>query len=108
QRAALEDRISRLVPGGGTDFKAALEIATAQLVQSGLKTLHLILLTDGDTNRPAADHFQVIQAMARLGISVTTLRIGDGDVNLEFLQKISKDTGGRLYHVEDIAALPQP
>ena len=40
-------------PGGGTDFKAALEIATAQLVQSGLKTLHIILMTDGDTNRGA-------------------------------------------------------
>ncbi len=63
QRAALEDRIARLVPGGGTDFKAALEIATAQLVQSGLKTMHIILMTDGDTNRGAADHAAVIQAM---------------------------------------------
>jgi Ca-activated chloride channel homolog len=107
QRAVLEDRISRLVPGGGTDFKAALEIATAQLVQSGLKTLHIILLTDGDTNRGVADHLPVIQAMARLGISVTTIRIGDDNVNLEFLQQISRDTGGRFYHVEDIEMLPQ-
>ncbi|MGH7897158.1 MAG: VWA domain-containing protein, partial [Candidatus Binatia bacterium] len=107
QRGALQDRISRLVPGGGTDFKAGLEIATAQLVQSGLKTLHVILLTDGDTNRPAADHVQVLQALVRLGISVTTLRIGQDDVNLEFLQRISRDTGGRFYHVEDIEALPQ-
>src|SRR5262249_5183687 len=58
QRAQLVDRIQRLVPGGGTDFKAALEIATAQLAQSGLKTLHVILLTDGDTNRGAGDHTQ--------------------------------------------------
>jgi len=107
QRAVLEDRISRLVPGGGTDFKAALEIATAQLVQSGLKTLHLILLTDGDTNRGVADHLPLIQTMARLGISVTTIRIGDDDVNLEFLQQISRDTGGRFYHVENIEMLPQ-
>ena len=107
QRAALEDRISRLVPGGGTDFKAALEIATAQLVQSGLKTLHIVLLTDGDTNRGAADHIPLIQAMSRLGITVTTIRIGDDDVNLEFLQQISKQTGGRFYHVEDIEILPQ-
>ena len=83
QRATLEDRIGRLVPGGGTDFKAALEIATAQLVQSGLKTLHIILMTDGDTNRGAADHAAVIQAMARLGITVSTIRIGDDDVNLD-------------------------
>ncbi|MBI2964073.1 MAG: VWA domain-containing protein [Deltaproteobacteria bacterium] len=107
QRSVLEDRISRLVPGGGTDFKAAMEIATAQLVQSGLKTLHVILLTDGDTNRGAADHVAVTQAMARLGISVTTVRIGDDDVNLAFLEQISQDTGGRFYHVEDIELLPQ-
>ena len=107
QKSVLEDRISRLVPGGGTDFKAALEIATAQLVQSGLKTMHVILLTDGDTNRGAADHLPVIQAMTRLGITVTTIRIGDDDVNLEFLQQISRETGGRFYHVEDIELLPQ-
>jgi Mg-chelatase subunit ChlD len=107
QRSELEDRIARLVPGGGTDFKTALEIATAQLVQSGLKTLHVILLTDGDTNRGADDHVAVIQAMARLGISVTTIRIGDDEVNLEFLKRISRDTGGRFYHVEDIERLPE-
>ena len=107
QRSVLEDRISRLVPGGGTDFKSALEIATAQLVQSGLKTLHVILLTDGDTNRGPSDHVAVLQAMARLGISVTTIRIGDDDVNVEFLQRISRDTGGRFYHVDDIQLLPQ-
>ena len=107
QRALLEDRISRLVPGGGTDFKASLEIATAQLVQSGLKPMHIILLTDGDTNRGVADHIPVIQAMARLGISVSTIRIGDEDVNLEFLQQISRETGGRFYHVENIEMLPE-
>jgi Mg-chelatase subunit ChlD/uncharacterized membrane protein len=107
QRDVLTDRVSRLVPGGGTDFKAALEIATAQLAQSGLKTLHVILLTDGDSNRGASDHDAVLAAMARLGISVTTIRIGDDDVNLEFLQRISKQTGGRFYHVEDIEVLPQ-
>src|SRR5262249_41309086 len=102
-----EDRISRLVPGGGTDFKAALEIATAQLVQSGLRTLHVILLTDGDTNRGPADHAAVIQTMNRLGITVTTIRIGDDDVNLEFLQRIARATGGHFYHVEDIERWPQ-
>jgi Ca-activated chloride channel homolog len=38
---------------------------------------------------------------------VTTIRIGDDDVNLEFLQQISRDTGGHFYHVEDIERLPQ-
>jgi Mg-chelatase subunit ChlD len=106
-RTELEDRIARLMPGGGTDFKAALEIAASQLTASALPVRHIILLTDGDTNRGAADHFQLVQTLARMGITVTTIRIGDDDVNLELLQKISSDTGGRFYHVEDIERLPQ-
>ncbi len=107
RRRELEDRISRLQPGGGTDFKASLEIAAAQLTASGFDVRHIILLTDGDTNRGAADHVPLIQSLTRIGISVTTIRIGDDDVNLGLLQDISSQTGGRFYHVEDIERLPQ-
>ena len=106
-RGVLEERIARLLPGGGTDFKASLEIAAAQLAGSGLGVRHVILLTDGDTNRGATDHLALIEALARMNISVTTIRIGDDDVNLELLRRISDATGGRFYHVRDIESLPQ-
>lgn len=106
-RADLEDRISRLQPGGGTDFKASLEIAAAQLSSSSLDVRHVLLLTDGDTNRGAADHLPLIEALSRMGISVTTIRIGDDEVNLGLLKDISSQTRGRFYHVEDIERLPQ-
>jgi Mg-chelatase subunit ChlD len=106
-RQILEDRIARLLPGGGTDFKASLEIAASQLASSGLAVRHIILLTDGDTNRGAADHDPVIAVLARLGITVTAIRIGQDDVNLELLQKIASATGGRFYYVRDVERLPQ-
>ncbi|MGH7907815.1 MAG: VWA domain-containing protein, partial [Candidatus Binataceae bacterium] len=55
-RAQLVDRIERLQPGGGTDFKQALEIAEREILRSGLAVRQVILLTDGDTNREYHDH----------------------------------------------------
>jgi len=106
-RAELRDRIRALTYGGGTDFKDALETALRELLASGNRTRHVILLTDGDTNRHAADHDDVIAAYARAGVSVTTIRIGSDTVNLELLQHISRATGGEFHHVAHVEALPQ-
>jgi Ca-activated chloride channel family protein len=106
-RARLNEDIPRLQPGGGTDFYDALESARRQLVDSRAHTKHVILLTDGDTNRGAADHYPLIAALAKANISVTTIRIGDDSVNLTLLHDISSRTGGRFYHVENTAALPE-
>ena len=106
-RRILEGDIPRLQPGGGTDFYDALESARTQLVDSRVNTRHIILLTDGDTNRAAADHYPLVAALAQAGISVTTIRIGDDTVNLGLLHDISDRTGGQFYHAEDVEALPE-
>ncbi len=106
-RAVLVEDIPRLQPGGGTDFYDALESARAQLVDSRVGTKHAILLTDGDTNRGAADHYPLIAALEKADISVTTIRIGDDSVNLTLLNDISSRTGGQFYHVENVETLPE-
>jgi Mg-chelatase subunit ChlD len=106
-RARLNEDIPRLQPGGGTDFYDALESARTQLIASRAHTKHVILLTDGDTNRDAADHYPLIAALGKAHISVTTIRIGDDAVNLKLLHDISSRTGGEFYHAENIEALPE-
>jgi Mg-chelatase subunit ChlD len=106
-RDALTDRIERLQYGGGTDFKDALERAARSLLASDRRVRHIILLTDGDTNRRADDHSELIARLARDGITVTTIRIGNDTGNLELLETISRTTGGEFHHVENPAALPQ-
>ena len=106
-RALLEEDIPRLQPGGGTDFYDALESARQQLVDSHVGTKHAILLTDGDTNRGAGDHYPLIAALSKADISVTTIRIGDDTVNLTLLHDISSRTGGQFYHVENVETLPE-
>ncbi|MGC1399486.1 VWA domain-containing protein, partial [Candidatus Binatus sp.] len=105
-RGELENRIDRLQPGGGTDFKEALEIAEREILQSGIPVRQVILLTDGDTNRQYHDHDDLIAEYARQHIPVSTIRIGPDLENLELLQDFAQATGGIFYRVQDIEKLP--
>lgn len=106
-RFELSNKIAQLQYGGGTDFYAALETAADQLGQMREAIRHIMLLTDGDSNRSAADHYPLVAAIAQRQITITTIRIGSDTVNLELLSYISEKTGGRFYHVVDAEALPQ-
>jgi Mg-chelatase subunit ChlD len=106
-RDALAARIRALRHGGGTDFKDALEIARRHLDDAPRAVRHVILLTDGDTNRRSDDHRELIAALARDGITVTAIRIGQDTGNVELLEEMAHDTGGEFHHVPDAAALPQ-
>lgn len=106
-RTELVNRIARLQYGGGTDFYGALESAADQLARSRGTIRHIILLTDGDSNRSPADHFPLVATIAQRQISITTIRIGADTVNLQLLSHMSEKTGGRFYHVQDVEVLPQ-
>jgi Ca-activated chloride channel family protein len=93
-RGELENRIDRLQPGGGTDFKEALEIAEREILQSGIPVRQVILLTDGDTNRQYQDHDDLIAEFGRQHIPVSTIRIGPDLANLRLLQDFAQATGG--------------
>lgn len=105
-RAELENRIDRLEPGGGTDFKDALEIAEHEILDSKIVVRQVFLLTDGDTNRQYHDHDALIADFAAQHIPVSTLRIGPDLANLRLLQDFAQATGGTFYRVQDIEKLP--
>jgi len=106
-RRELETLLPRLVENGGTDFLDALAAAHRQLRATQVRNRHVILLTDGDTNRAApADYAALTTAMARDGIRITTIRVGDNTVNVELLQDISRRTDGEFHYVDNARALP--
>jgi Mg-chelatase subunit ChlD/uncharacterized membrane protein len=107
QRSALQMRVERLEPGGGTDFKQALEIAMHQMLAADLRSRQVILLTDGDTNREYHDHDRLMADFARLKIPVSTIRIGPDTENLKLLQDFAAATHGIFYRVDDVSALPE-
>lgn len=106
-RADLTAKIARLQYGGGTDFYGALQTAADQLSQARGVIRHILLITDGDSNRAAADHYPLVATVAQRQITLTTIRIGSDTVNLRLLSDMSSRTGGRFYHVEDVEMLPQ-
>ncbi len=106
-RDELEKRIERLEPGGGTDFKEALEIAEREILASAIAVRQVILITDGDTNRQYHDHDALIADYADKHIPVSTIRIGPDLANLRLLEDFAQATGGIFYRVEDIEKLPQ-
>ena len=119
-RDHLESVIPMLAEDGGTDFYEALELARDQLGSSPVSKRHVILLTDGDTNRTAADHYPLIAELEGKSISVTNIRIGDDMVNMSMRSNVARDpanlallkhmsskTGGSFYHVKSAEALPQ-
>ena len=106
-RAELNEKIGRLQYGGGTDFFRALEMAADQLGQTRRAIRHIILLTDGDTNRSPTDHFPLVSLISQRQISITTIRIGADTVNLRLLSYMSEKTKGRFHHVQDVERLPQ-
>jgi Mg-chelatase subunit ChlD/uncharacterized membrane protein len=105
-RSELENRIERLEPGGGTDFKDALEIAEREILNSQIPVRQIFLLTDGDTNRQYHDHDALIADFARQHIPVSTIRIGPDLANLRLLQDFAQATSGTFYRVQDIEKLP--
>lgn len=106
-RLVLEDRVSRLEPGGGTDFKDSLELAEREVLESGLGVRQVILITDGDTNRQYHDHDALIADFAAKHVAVSTIRIGPDLANLRLLEDFAQATGGVFYRVQDIEKLPQ-
>lgn len=105
-RGEVNDAISRLQPSGGTDFKEALEIAARQLVGSGQRTRHVILITDGASIRPAGEHAGLLDALVASGITVTSIRVGDEQESVELVREIAERTGGSFHLVTDGEALP--
>ncbi len=106
-RKRLLRALPRLVESGGTDFFDALHDAAEQLQRSRVNRKHVVLLTDGDTNRASRGEYRdLIEKLGADGISVTTIRIGDNTVNLKLLQDISNGTKGSFHHVADVKMLP--
>ena len=79
--------------GGGTNARAALDIAINQLeTVEHWYSRHVILLSDGDVNVTAN---QILQAKTA-GIKIHTIGLGSG-ANNQKLQNCARDTGGQFF-----------
>ena len=106
---AIAKQVRRIVPRGGTNLFPAIDLAAKELEGSKQSVKHIVILTDGQTMGDPADGIRMVQILARKGISVSTVSIGDS-TNDPLLVDMAKVGGGRCYPVKSQNAqlvLPQ-
>lgn len=94
-----------IASGGGTTVGPAMREAARQLAGADAKLKQVIVLTDG---RSTDEEFLVAQAesMARQGIRVTTIGVGD-DADMSTLSDVARAGGGAFYSVINPNMLPR-
>ena len=96
--------ISRLVPGGGTNFYPALHDAWQALLSETAKLKHVILLSDGQSQ--SQDYQSLAAHLAADGITLSTVGIGDG-ADARLLDDLARIGGGEYYFTNNHRSIPQ-
>jgi hypothetical protein len=104
ERQTIADELSRLRESGGTNMYPALEDALNILQQVDASRKHMIVLSDGRTEK--GDFESLLQAIRRENISVSTVAIGV-DSDKELMESVAKWGGGRSYYTDDPANIPK-
>lgn len=100
----ISEGLSSLQSNGGTDlYKAMVEAHRSFLVKAAA-IKHLLVLSDGLTDK--ADFRSLVSKMAREGITVSTVALGQ-DADLALMAEIARDGKGRAYVTVDPKTIPQ-
>ncbi|MBI1337474.1 MAG: VWA domain-containing protein [Phycisphaera sp.] len=103
----IANQIRAIKPGGGTNIYPGLEEAykaLAPLNTQDAAVRHVILLTDGQS--AGAAYHKIAGDMAKAGITLSTVGVGDGHDG-QLLNMLATMTGGTYYPVTNPNQLPQ-
>lgn len=97
--------VMNIMPGGGTNIGPAMEMAASQLRRAEAKTKHIVLLTDGISQRASILPAQAA-SLHQEGISISTIGVGD-DADRETLRRMAENGGGEYFFALNPNTLPQ-
>lgn len=100
------NRISRLFPTSRTNLFPALDEARRGLSGINAGRKHVIVLTDGKLPDPGPYYFELIKQMRFIGITVSTVMVGN-EVDDGFLAQLAQLGGGAFYQTNDPSNLPK-
>ena len=107
QLSEIQDRISGIAYGGGTDIYRGIGIGLPQLAQQDVTVKHAVLLTDGRSYTASDTQYEeLMQATRDNGITLSTIAIGD-DADTALLDRLAKQGGGRYHFASDPQELPR-
>lgn len=100
----ISDRLSSLQSDGGTDLYKAMIEAERGMASKQAAIKHVIVLSDGLTDK--ADFSGLVNKMARDGVTVSTVSVGN-DADVPLMADIAKVGKGRGYVALDPQTIPQ-
>jgi uncharacterized membrane protein len=100
----LSSGLAGLQSDGGTDMFKAMVEAQRGIASKQAAIKHVIVLSDGLTDK--ADFHSLVSKMARDGITVSTVSVGN-DADVQLMADIAKDGKGRGYVALDPQTIPQ-
>ena len=103
-KTRFDNKLRHLTAGGGTAIYPALEEAFDMLEGAEAKVKHVILMTDGQSNRTGVG--TLVQRATGKGITVSTIAVGAGS-DRSLLQLIARWGNGRHYYTESAEAVPR-
>jgi uncharacterized membrane protein len=105
-RNSAAERISRLYPTKKTNLFPALDEARRGMVRINAGRKHVIVLTDGKLPDPGPYYFDLVKQMRVLGITVSTVVVGN-DADDGFLAQLAEIGGGSFYQTANPQNLPK-
>ena len=105
-RTSASERISRLFPTKKTNLFPALDEARRGMARVSAGRKHVIVLTDGKLPDPGPYYFDLVKQMRVLGITVSTVVVGN-DADDGFLAQLAEVGGGAFYQTADPMNLPK-
>jgi Mg-chelatase subunit ChlD len=100
----ISETLASLQSDGGTDLYKAMVEAHRGIAGKQAAIKHVIVLSDGLTDK--ADFHGLVQRMARDGITVSTVSVGN-DADVQLMADIARDGKGRGYIALDPQTIPQ-
>ncbi len=103
-KGGVQQRISAIQAGGGTNIAPGLELAYAKLSGTPAKLKHVILLTDGVST--PGPFYELTSQMAQERITVSAVAVGS-DSDTKLLEQIAGWGNGRYYFTDNPQSIPQ-
>ncbi|HEY7168858.1 MAG TPA: VWA domain-containing protein [Candidatus Binatia bacterium] len=100
----ITDKLASVESDGGTDMYKALVEAYRAIARKEASIKHVLVLSDGLTDK--MDFHSLITRMARDGITVSTVSVGN-DADVQLMADIARDGKGRGYVALDPQTIPQ-
>jgi len=103
-KGSVEDKISTIQPGGGTNFTPGLEMAYEALSSCPAKIKHVVLMTDGLS--VPGPFYELVTKMVGDQITLSTVGVGN-DADQNILTQMAEWGNGRFYFTDDPQNIPQ-